>query len=336
MKVTIEELKTRIQEELTTTVIMGDLKITANTIGRERHTTTLSDSTGSVDALIWVDNMKPEYHSFKNKVVEVTGLVTLYEGKVNITISNIKQLEEGSYNISDFIYMLSDENLKKCIQEITNLREMISDKYIARIIQYIYTPKFLKRLSALPAHPTDYYAYNGGALLHIIETTRNALNLYEQEQYLAEMKQNHVAINKDYIIAGALLHEIGIVFSYEPFPICTRSLSGHLVGTKTEGIKLLDKASYLMREHDNAEVSKDFILNMEHIIRTCKGLYKAEEPPRTKEAILIDMAKSTSIKLNCYDATIAHHDSLNQGATDLVVYSRALGQNIVRTTKEVS
>src|SRR5262245_39368784 len=64
-------------------------------------------------------------------------------------------------------------------------------------------------LQQLPATPRHFYPFCGGLLEHTLSVTRNCLWL--AEKYAAQYADLRPALNKDLVVAGAILHDIGRV-----------------------------------------------------------------------------------------------------------------------------
>src|SRR5262249_11981611 len=74
-------------------------------------------------------------------------------------------------------------------------------------------PRHAESFQRLPATTRHFYPYPGGLLEHTLSVTRNCLLL--AEKYTAAFPDLSPPLNKDVIVAGAILHDIGRVFEFQ-------------------------------------------------------------------------------------------------------------------------
>lgn len=175
----------------------------------------LQDSTGLLFGTVWEEYMKEEYLSFKEKIIQVKGLVV--QGTNNnyqLVISKMQELPD--YELSDYVNGISEE-------ENENYRSLLH-KYIASVksqgykslLENIFSqePDFFK----VPATLKKHHSYNGGLLVYTLSVTCMAKYIAYS---LAKYNRNpsyYLPYNDDLIITGGLLHAIGTINMLKPFP----------------------------------------------------------------------------------------------------------------------
>ena len=137
------------------------------------------------------------------------------------------------------------------------------------------------RFYECPAAIRRHHEYPGGLCEHSLETVRIALNLVET------MPRNE--INRDMVIAGAVLHDIGKIFCFDKVgygyvPNDTYNLIEHI----TMGIMFIDEYKSL--------ISESQLLQLRHIIQSHHGIY-GDVVPLTAEAWLVNQADGASSML---------------------------------------
>ena len=134
------------------------------------------------------------------------------------------------------------------------------------------------RFYECPAAIRRHHEYLGGLCEHSLETVRIALNLVET--------MPRTEINRDMVIAGAVLHDIGKIFCFDKVgygyvPNDTYNLIEHI----TMGIMFIDEYKSL--------ISESQLLQLSHIIQSNHGIY-GDVVPLTAEAWLVNQADGAS------------------------------------------
>lgn len=102
------------------------------------------------------------------------------------------------------------------MKELIELANQIKDKKIRdKTVKMLQDPEMsnpeivypASKFEEIPAWVGSHHDYKGGELEHTVSMTRIAIKLAEHFEKIYDAK-----INKDHLIAGALLHDIGKVF----------------------------------------------------------------------------------------------------------------------------
>lgn len=151
-------------------------------------------------------------------------------------------------------------------------------------------------LRRLPATRDRAYAYRGGLLEHLVAVTRVALDL--AARYAANYPELRPPLNRDLVVAGAVLHDLGKVQELDDEAAAPQpTVPGRLVGPLVLGRDLLRDAA---REHP--AVSAELVQMLEHIL--LHHLYPADGGgPRwalTPEGLLVQYADDLDLKMALY------------------------------------
>ncbi|MEM5861019.1 MAG: HD domain-containing protein [Candidatus Aenigmatarchaeota archaeon] len=172
---------------------------------------------------------------------------------------------EREKELIDIVKLIKDENLReKTIEVIKNIK--ISNTNFKKYEKYKID--FSK---AYGGPSTFHHAYEGGLIDHTLAVVKISLALAKifEESY-------GIVINKDYLIAGAILHDIMKVF-------CYRKEKGKIESTET----MLDHGIWACCEL----YLRDFPEEVIHIIASHFGPNGAN-PPQTIEALIVFYADS--------------------------------------------
>ena len=124
-----------------------------------------------------------------------------------------------------------------------------------------------------PAGKSHHHAYPGGLVQHTLSTVKLALAMADN----LEKYYGFRGINRDYVVAGALLHDL-----YKPAVYQAKPEGGYEVSKLGNR---LDHLTLLMVEAFKAKFPLDFL----HVLAASHGEW-GPMPPRTIEALIVHLA----------------------------------------------
>jgi 3'-5' exoribonuclease len=170
------------------------------------------------------------------------------------------------------------------------VRQRIADTQLRELVESILADH-RDQLTAYPAAKHFHHAYLGGLLEHTLSVTRNAVYLADKYgEYYPDLKP---PLNKDLVVAGAVLHDIGKIRELEQdLTGTTFTPAGELVGHILQGRDILREAA------EKAEVEPDLLVRLEHVIVSHQRLpeWGSPKPPMTPEALLVHYADDVDAK----------------------------------------
>lgn len=164
-------------------------------------------------------------------------------------------------------------------------------------------------LLTLPAATHNHHAYLGGFLEHVLSVVRTAV--YLAEKYAKYYPQMDPPLDKDLVVAGAMLHDIGKTRELaETSEGAEYTPAGVLVGHILQGRDILREAAAKL------PLPGDKLLRLEHIIVSHQRLPEWGSPkaPSTPEALLVHYADDIDAKYNQM-FTILMNDSSDSPVT---------------------
>jgi 3'-5' exoribonuclease len=149
-----------------------------------------------------------------------------------------------------------------------------------------------EQLLLWPAAKRNHHAYVSGFLEHTLNVTRTCCHL--ADKYADLYSDMNPPLNKDVIVAGAALHDIGKLRELETNPGGTEySLSGHLIGHVLQGRDIVREAAA------GKKIDPDLLLRLEHVIVAHQRLpeWGSPKPPMTPEALIVHHADDLDAKM---------------------------------------
>lgn len=235
----------------------------------------LSNGTDAIDAKKW------DY----DDEVPVVGDIIYIEGKINEYLNNrqliihkFRQALESEYSISDFLPSLSLEKIEGLKNELQIFQAAIGAKYRDFIQEVINAnqEKFYKA----PAAKMHHHAYIGGLLEHSVSVCKRSIALAELSM---------VTVNKELLITGSILHDIGKIYSYEyAKPPIQMSSEGKLLDHIVIGLNMINDTY----RNTMPLVTKEDYLHLQHMIASHHGKLEWGSPivPKTIEAEILHTA----------------------------------------------
>jgi 3'-5' exoribonuclease len=155
------------------------------------------------------------------------------------------------------------------------------------------------RLKTLPAHPRTFYPFPGGWLEHTLSVARTTswLATWYRERY-ADL---HPPLNRDVVIAGAVLHDIGRAAELEPGPSPTDSTE-HTVDGRLFGHLFLGRDLIRDAAREQGDVSPDLLRLVEHLVVSHLNHPEWGSPrlPLIPEALILHHADDLDAKMEMF------------------------------------
>lgn len=232
---------------------------------------TLSDKTGQISAVYWdipeqvVQMIRP------GSVMFVTGKVSRYKDSLQIGVTDAYPVENP--DLAEFMPGAS-KSATEMTQELRTLVESMEDPWKGFMTHLLLNEDFLSRFASAPAALSMHHAAVGGLLEHSLSMAS-----------LAETAaKNYPYVNRDLLVSGALVHDMGKVWEYTMDGEFGTSDDGHMVGHITRAaiqIELEAKAYGKLSDEDLRELL--------HLVVSHHGTLEWGSPvqPKTLEAILL-------------------------------------------------
>jgi 3'-5' exoribonuclease len=154
-------------------------------------------------------------------------------------------------------------------------------------------------LKKLPASDRRFYPFPGGWLEHVLNVARNCVWL--ADQYIAHYPDLTPPLNRDLVIAGAILHDIGRVAELSvpdvPGQPAEPTVGGRLFGHILLGRDLIREAAAKM-----PELNPELLTLLEHVVVSHLSLPEWGSPrlPAIPEVLILHHADDLDAKMEMY------------------------------------
>src|SRR2546430_267906 len=184
---------------------------------------TLGDRSGQLEAKMW-DNVDEVLEAFEqDDFLKIKGLVNKYKNRFQLTIHKLRKLGESEVDFADYLPKTT-RNIDDLWQTLSNFVASFHNPHLKSLLQaFMSDPEIATAYRNAPAAKTLHHAYIGGLLDHVVSLFRSCDLIC----------QNYPQINRDLLLAGAFLHDVGKIHELtynRSFSYTTRGqLLGHMV-----------------------------------------------------------------------------------------------------------
>ncbi|HUS99226.1 MAG TPA: HD domain-containing protein [Candidatus Thermoplasmatota archaeon] len=261
-----------------------------------------TDKTGEISVKFWggdnKDRVKRLYESFNTgDVVQVrTGMVENYEDRLQISVNEntggVRKCAPNEYDVTDFLPALSEERIVELYETVKKELKTIQNEPLKNLLASFFDdPEFVTMYMHSPSAISHHHNYVGGNLEHTVGVVRLCKNI-------TEMYPN---VNKDLLLCGALLHDIGKLKEYTYAAAIDISDEGNFIGHIVIGEQWIREKIQGLKA-SGKEFSKELENQVVHLILSHHGKYEWGSPkiPKLVEACILHQADLMDSRVKNY------------------------------------
>ena len=278
---------------------------------------TLGDRSGQLEAKMW-DNVDDVLDAFEqDDYLKVKGLINKYKQRFQLTIHKLRKLGDSEIEYSDYLPKTT-KDIDELWQNLSRFVETIQNTHLRSLIQaFMSDPQIAVAYRNAPAAKTLHHAYIGGLLDHVVSLFRSCDLIC----------QNYPQINRDLLLTGAFLHDIGKIHELTYNRSFTYTTKGQLLGHMIIELEMLQ--GKLAQFPGFPEELKTLV---EHLIISHHGEYEFGSPklPMFAEALVLHYLDDLDSKV---EAMRAHfeREALQEGPW--TSYNASLGRPLLNSAK---
>lgn len=244
----------------------------------------LCDRTGAIDAIKWDANEASYAGLAVDDFVHVRGTVGTYRNRLQLSLDFFRKFVE-KIDPNDFLPRCERdvEEMYSCLRRII---ESIKNDGLSRVLSFFFDDEdFVDRFKTAPAAQKIHHAYIGGLLEHTLSVAQNC----------DLIASHYPQLNRDLLLTGAILHDIGKIDELCWSRSIRYSDTGHLIGHVVHGCSMVETA---------AETATDMnpLLKLElmHLILSHHGEKEWGSPKRPKslQAIVLHYMDDLDAKVD--------------------------------------
>ena len=260
----------------------------------------LRDRTGSINGKIWdnVDKLNKKFNA--GDPVAVSGNVDSFKERPQLIVKKINRASVQYYGRYGYdpslIVPASSKNPNDMWKAITKIIRSIKSTPLQKLVSMIYH----ENKEILLVHPASVkmnHNYRSGFIEHVLSMAE-----------IADQLVVHYQLNRDLLIAGVFLHNIGKIIEISPDLEAEYTDKGNFIGHIVIGRDIIRSAAKKI-----TNFPEDIQLKLEHMILSHQGEYELQSPkkPKIREALLLHLINNMDAKMNLF--ALALEESAEDG-----------------------
>jgi 3'-5' exoribonuclease len=244
--------------------------------GSDYLNVTLSDKSGRIRGVVWDNVARMAAEAVLGGHVHVRGSVSEYKGVLQVVIKSMDNVAPDKVDPSDFL-PATGRDVETMFRQLAEISDSIKEKKLRELFTAFWNDRdFTDKFKKAPAAKKMHHAFIGGLLEHTLSMAR-----------LADRIAGHYeGIDRDLLIAGTILHDIGKIREFEFDSKIDYSDEGRLLSHIVIGLGMIDEKI----KKDVVDFPETLVLMLKHMIVSHHGTrdFGSPEPPKTVEAVLLN------------------------------------------------
>ena len=302
---------------ITSTFVVVAKQIKPKKTGEPYLALTLGDRSGQLEAKMW-DNVEEVLDAFdQDDFLKVKGLINKYKQRFQLTIHKLRKLGDSEIEFDDYLPKTT-KDIDELWQTLSNFVSGFQNSHLKALVQaFMADPEIAKAYRCAPAAKTLHHAYIGGLLDHVVSLFRSC----------DLMSRNYSHINRDLLLTGAFLHDIGKIHELTYNRSFSYSTKGQLLGHMIIELEML-QAKLALQPGFPSELK----IMLEHLIISHHGEYEFGSPklPMFPEALMLHYLDDLDSKMEAMRAQFERDSTLDGPWT---TYNPSLGRPLLSTEK---
>ena len=261
--------------------LVGNVSRGVNASGSPYLNIELRDSSGLISGKKWDVFNDDENIFLIGNVVLVEGDVIKYKDSLQMKVLTGEKVDPSEIDIAKFIKappVPKEELVKRFETHIASINNADCRKILDYLIKRL-SPKLYEYPAAVSVH----HDYASGLLMHTV-------SMADLGVFLASYYPD---IDKDILLTGILLHDMGKCIEFEGPVVYKYSLEGKLLGH----ISIM--ASEIRHAAEELKINNETPILLEHMVLSHHGQHEFGSPvlPLTKEALLLSLIDNVDSKM---------------------------------------
>ncbi len=277
----------------------------------------LGDRSGQLEAKMW-DNVEDALDAFEQEdFIKIKGLLNRYKNRFQITIHKLRRLGDSEVDFADYLPKTT-KDIGELWQTLAGFVATFQDQHLKTLVEaFMSDPELAEAYRSAPAAKSLHHAYIGGLLDHVVSLFRSC----------DLMCQNYPNINRDLLLTGAFLHDIGKIHELTYNRSFSYTTRGQLLGHMIIELEMLQQKLAALPDFPDAMKTL-----LEHLIISHHGQYEFGSPklPMFPEALMLHYLDDLDSKMESMRAHFERELGLDGPWSG---YNPSLGRPLLNSTK---
>lgn len=252
----------------------------------------LKDKTGELDGKVW-DNVPELDKAFrKGEFVHIQSRAVQYKNAIQLSVLNARRAADEEIEAADY-FPVAKEDPDKMFAELLAFAGAVATPPLRDLLNaFLGDEEISGLLKRAPAAKGFHHVYVGGLLEHTLSVVR----------ILDWLSGHYEGLNKDLLMTGGILHDIGKIYEYSYDGLIDYTDEGRLVGHIVMGVEMLDRRIGALPDFPSQTA-----MELRHILLSHHGVLEFGSPkrPKTLEALVVHFADDLDAKVNAMQTFVA-------------------------------
>ena len=252
----------------------------------------LKDKTGEMDAKVWDNAVELDRTFKKGDIIFIEGRVQSYRNALQFSILSVSPCAPESVDPADYL-PASGLDADAMFKELAAFIDTVSSEPARKLLgAFFHDEKTAELFRRAPAAKGFHHGYLGGLLEHTLSVVK----------LLDKTAAHYPQLDRDLMIAGGMLHDIGKIHELTYDNMIAYSDEGRMVGHLVIGVEMLNQKTAAIENFPER-----LALELRHIILSHHGEFEYGSPkrPKTMEALAVHFMDDLDAKLNAFQSFVA-------------------------------
>ena len=200
--------------------------------GGQYMAVTLADRTGQIESRMW-ENFAEAAPGFEaGDVVKVRAEVCRFNDRLQLNLEKLRRANAEEFELADYVPQTS-KDVDELWSSLVRTVDSFTDHWLQALVRsFLDDPLMATAFREAPAAKSLHHAWIGGLLEHVVSLVG-----------ICDLAAHHYPeINRDLLLTGAILHDIGKLEELRWGTTFDYTLEGQLVGHITLGVVMIEKS----------------------------------------------------------------------------------------------
>jgi len=294
-KVFVEQIRER--DWVDSPFLVRDKIMAMAKTGKPYMTLKLIDRSGEVEARVWdrVDEYAERFE--RDDFIRVQAKASVYLGKMQLVVQELERLADSDVLLADYM-PTSSRSGDEMAAEFESLVASLGDTNLRALMQaFLADAAIMERFRTAPAAKSMHHVFIGGLLEHSLAVAG----------LVDDVSRRYPGVNRDLLLVGALLHDIGKVGELSYARTFDYTDEGKLIGHIVLGVEMVEEKIRTI-----PDFPRQLAMLVKHLLLSHHGQYEYGSPKRPKilEAVILNFLDDLDSKINGVQAHI-ERESVN-------------------------
>ena len=264
--------------------------------GGQYMAVTLGDRTGQIESRMW-ENFAEAAPGFETgDVVKVRAEVCRFNGRLQLNLEKLRRATADEFELADYVPQTT-KDVNELWSSLLRTVDSFTDHWLQALVRsFLDDPLMATAFREAPAAKSLHHAWIGGLLEHVVSLVG-----------ICDLAAQHYPeINRDLLLTGAILHDIGKLEELRWGTTFDYTLEGQLVGHITLGVVMIEKKLATL-----PGFPPQLRMLVEHMVLSHHGKLEFGSPklPMIPEAVLFHYLDDLDAKMHTMRGEFERHEA---------------------------